>query len=198
MVDTIFSILESGAVEYTVNGKVVGPSGNQDPSIAPFDSFPAKDGEFVMACGTDKFWKRLCEVMGKAELAEDERYNSNAQRLANYTELKKEIVSWSESFTVREVEEQIVRAGIPFGRIKNMQQVCESELVKSRNMLWAVHDHGIGENIRIPGTPIKFHGSEDEVRFSAPVLGENTKEVLTDLVGYSEEKIKKLQKDAVI
>ena len=62
MVDTIFSILESGVVEYTVNGKMVGPSGNRDPSIAPFDSFPAKDGEFVMACGTDKFWKRLCEV----------------------------------------------------------------------------------------------------------------------------------------
>lgn len=198
MVDTIFSILESGVVEYTVNGKMVGPFGNRDPSIAPFDSFPTKDGEFVMACGTDKFWKRLCEVMKKPELVEDERYNSNAQRLVNYAELKKEIVSWSERFMVREVEEQIVRAGIPFGRIKNMQQVCESELIKSRNMLWTVHDHGIGEDILIPGTPIKFHGSEDEARFSAPVLGENTKEILIDLVGYSEKKIKQLQKDAVI
>lgn len=199
MVDTIFSILESGVVEYTVHGKVMHPVGNQDPSIAPFDSFAAKDGEFVMACGTDGFFQSLCKVMGEEEIAADPRFVNNTERCKNYIPaLKGKIEAWTKQHTIDEVEEAIAGAGIPFGRIQNLAEVCESDLIQERKMLWEVEDHGIGETIRIPGTPIKFHGSEDAVRSSAPLLGEHTDEILKEFLHYTDEKISDLREHALI
>ena len=63
MMDTLFSVMENFVVEYTIAGKTPHRAGNQDPSIAPFDSFRAKDGDFVMGCGTDKMYASLCGAM---------------------------------------------------------------------------------------------------------------------------------------
>lgn len=198
MVDTIFSILESGVVEYTVNNKILHPSGNQDPSIAPFDSFCAKDGEFVMACGTDQFWSSLCEEMGMPNLTDDPRFITNASRCEHYGELKPIIESWTSLYDIDEIEETIVSAGIPFGRIQNIAQVCESDLIKEHNMLWEIYDKGIGEKIKIPGTPIKFQGNEDVAVSCAPLLGEHTIQILKETLHYSDEKISFLKENTVI
>ncbi len=77
MLDTIFSILETGAIPYTLNGKIAEPAGNRDPEIAPFDVLKAKDGSFAIACGTQKFWKSLCQVMNRPELAENPHFIDN-------------------------------------------------------------------------------------------------------------------------
>ena len=198
MVDTIFSILESGVVEYTVNNKILSPSGNQDPSIAPFDSFDAKDGQFVMACGTDRFWTSLCEVIGMPNLTDDPRFITNANRCKHYGELKPIIEGWTSLHNIDEIEETIVSAGIPFGRIQNIAQVCESDLIKEHHMLWEIYDKGIGEKIKIPGTPIKFQGNEDMAVSCAPLLGEHTVQILKETLHYSDEKISFLKENTVI
>lgn len=199
MLDTIFSILETGAISYTLTGKIAKPAGNRDPEIAPFDVLAAKDGQFAIACGTQRFWLSLCDVMGMTELAEDERFIDNTARCEHYLdELKPIIENWSRQHTLAELEAMITGAGIPFGRICNTKQVCESKIIKRRHMLWQVDDPAIGETIFIPGTPIKVHGCEDKPERPAPLLGQHTDSILRDWLHMDDGEIKTLHEHHVI
>ena len=106
MVDTLFSVMENFVVEYTIAGKTPHRAGNQDPSIAPFDSFHAKDGEFVMGCGTDKMFAALCQAMGREDLINNPLYITNLARCEHYLDgLKPEIEAWTTTKTIAELEE---------------------------------------------------------------------------------------------
>lgn len=199
MVDTVFSILETGVVQYTIQGIVAKPEGNRDPVIAPFDAFRAKDGMFVMACGTNKFWRALCEAMGRPELAEDPRFINNSVRVENYIPtLKGLIEDWSTGLSLDELEEKISGAGVPFGRIQNIQQACESDLIRRRNMLWNIYDPAFDREISFPGTPIKMHGCKDALERPAPMLGQHSEKILAELLHKSPEEIDTLKEKKVI
>lgn len=198
MVDTIFSILETGIVQYTIGDVIAGPVGNRDPVISPFDAFKAADGMCVIACGTDKFFASLCEAMGKPELANDARFLNNTLRCENQEVLKSIIESWSTTLTMDELEEKIVGAGVPFGKIQNTAQACESDIIKRRNMLWTVDDPAIGESIQIPGTPIKIHGCEDKPERPAPLLGQHSEKILSEILHKSAEEIRELKFENII
>lgn len=199
MVDTVFSILEAAVVQYTIKGTISKPEGNRDPVIAPFDAFQAKDGMFVMACGTDKFWRALCSAMGRPELAEDPRFVDNASRVENYLPTLKGIIEeWSTGLEVDRLEELICAAGVPFGRIQNIGQACESQLIKRRNMLWKVYDPSFGKEINIPGTPIKMHGCEDKPERPAPQLGEHSEEILSGILHKEQKEIDRYKAEKVI
>ena len=197
MMDTLFSVMENFVVEYTIAGKTPHRAGNQDPSIAPFDSFRAKDGEFVMGCGTDKMYGALCGAMGRAELASDPRFLTNLARCENYGELKPMIEAWTTTKTVKELEEIISGLAIPFGEILNIPQAAEHPQTKERNMMWDVYQPGMERTIRIPGTPIKIHGESDEPQKAAPLLGEDNVNIFGAL-GYDAETITALASKGVI
>ncbi len=199
MVDTIFSVLETGVIQYTVKGVVSKPEGNRDPVIAPFDAFKAKDGMFVLACGTDKFFRALAGAMQQPELAEDARFKTNSARVENYIPTLKTIIEqWSTKYTVDELEDIISAAGVPFGRVQNIAQACQSDIIRSRNMLWTVDDPAFGHEIDIPGTPIKMHGCEDAPYKAAPVLGEDTDKVLKTLLSLSDAELERLHASGTI
>lgn len=183
MMDTLFSVMENFVVEYTIAGKTPHRAGNQDPSIAPFDSFHAKDGDFVMGCGTDKMFAALCDAMGKTGLSTDPRFDTNINRCAHYDTLKPLIEDWTQTKTIQELEEIISSLKIPFGKILDIPQAAEHPQTKERNMLWEVFQPGMERNIRIPGTPIKIHGETDEPQKAAPILGEDNAAVYGTL-GY--------------
>lgn len=199
MVDTVFSILETGVIQYTLKGIISEPSGNADPVVAPWDSFQAKDGQFIMACGTEKFWQDFCKASGLVWMLEDPRYIDNPSRVKNYrSNLKPEIEKWSMNHTIDELEDIITEAGIPFGRIQNAKEATECELIKSRNMVWEYYDPAFGKKIKYPGCPIKVHGVEDKITKPAPLLGEDNVSVLNELLGLSEEEVSALQEKGVL
>lgn len=198
MVDTIFSVLETGIVQYTIGGIISGPVGNRDPVIAPFDSYRAADGLCVVACGTDKFFAALCGVMGKPELAKDPRFTNNSLRCANYPELKAIIEEWTSQNSLEDLERLILAAGIPFGKVQNTAQACASDFIKRRNMLWTVQDPAFEEPIQFPGTPVKMHGCEDKAQRPAPGIGQHNEEILSGLLGKSAGEIEALKAENVI
>lgn len=199
MVDTVFSILETGVMQYTIKGIVSKPEGNSDPVIAPFDSFKARDGQFVLACGTNKFWAALCRAMGKPELIEDPRFINNSKRVENYIPTLKGIIEdWSMQHSVDELEELISGAGVPFGRIQNIKQACECDVIRRRNMLWDVYDPAFGREIEMPGTPIKMHGCADRADKAAPGLGEDTERLLCGILGLGHDEVEKLREEGVV
>lgn len=199
MVDTLFSTMENFVVEYTIAGKHPHRAGNQDPSIAPFDSFQAKDSDFVMGCGTNKMFAGLCQAMGREDLIDDPRFNTNLNRCDNYLrDLKPIIEEWTQTKTVAELEEIICGLSIPFGPILTIPEISEHSLTKERNMLWDVYQPGMDKTIRIPGSPIKIHGEEDKAQKGAPILGEDNFAVYTEILGLSAEEIKSLEEKNVI
>ena len=198
MLDTMFSVLEAGVIDYTVNGKIAEPVGNRDPGISPFDVFEAADGKFVIACGTQKFWLALCDVMDREDLKLDPRFLDNELRCTNNTLLSEIIASWAMQHTVEDLENKIISAGIPFGTILNVKQACELDVIRERNMLWTVHDNGIDEDIQIPGTPIKMQGCTDEPRCSAPLIGQHNEQILKNLLKMSDQEISTLKANHVI
>lgn len=91
-----------------------------------------------------------------------------------------------------------MRSKIPFGRIQDIPTITESSLIKERNMIWEVEQPGMDGKIRIPGCPVKIHGEPDEVQKASPVLGEDTGDVLKELLNMAEENIDNLRKKKVI
>lgn len=89
-------------------------------------------------------------------------------------------------------------AGIPFGRICNTKEACESEIIKRRHMLWQIDDPAFGETISVPGTPMKIHGCADQAERPAPQLGQHTDAILHDLLHLDMDAIKNLHETNVI
>jgi CoA:oxalate CoA-transferase len=198
MVDTLFSTMENFVVEHTIEGKHPHRAGNMDPSIAPFDSFSGKDGDFVMGCGTDKMFAGLCKLMNKEDLITNPLYNSNVKRVENYhTGLKAIIEEWTKSKTVDELEELITEIKIPFGNILTIPEVVNHPQTAVRKMLLEVDQPKMGK-IMMPGTPIKIHGKPDSIEKASPLLGEDNEAILADILGYGKEKIELLKASQVI
>lgn len=188
MVDTLFSILENAVVEYTVAGNVPQRSGNADPGIAPFDAFMAQDGMFVMGVGTNAMWNKLCNLMGKPELYKDPRYLTNDDRCKNYLpDLKNDIEAYTRTKTKEELQKIMNEAGIPFGFILTVPEAAQQPQISIREMLVEVNDPVLGP-IKIPGVPIKMHTTPGSVVRPAPMLGENTSDVLAG-IGFSAQDI---------
>ena len=198
MMDALFSVMENLVVDYTVTGEIPMRAGNADPSITPFDSFHAKDGDFVMGCGTDKMFVEFCDAIGKSYLYKDPRFDNNYHRSCNYLpDLKREIEEFTTTKTVAEMEDLLVSLKIPVGRIQNIKEACEHPQLAERNMLWTVHQPGMDADFTMPGTPIKIHGEPDELIKPAPLLGEDNDAILKEL-GYSAEQIAKFKEDGAI
>ena len=200
MMDVLFHNLENAVVEYTVGGVTPGQVGNVDPAIAPFDIFPGKDGMFAMGVGTNKMWGEVCAAMGKMELHKDPRYLTNDDRVKNYFgpgALREQLVAWTQTKTVAEMEEIMVGAGIPFAPVLDVPQATEHPQTKARNMIQEVDDPVMGK-IRICGIPIKIQGISDQIYRPAPQLGQHNTEVLKELLGYDDKKLDELKQNKTI
>ena len=143
MLDTIFSILETGALSYELNGDIVEAVGNRNLSVAPCDILEAADGQFALVCGTQRFWRTLCQIMGKPELADDPRFADNKRRCEHYPdELKPIIEGWSRQHTLDELEKQLSDAEIPtLGQhtddiLKNIVHLTAEEIAR-------LHEEGV-------------------------------------------------------
>ena len=196
MVDTMIHVMDHFIIDYTILGEKHSRSGNNDQSIAPFDSFRGKDGMFVLACGTDAMFAKLCGLMERPDLLRDPRFATNYDRCNHYAALKPEIESWSSAKPVGELEEALLGLGIPFGRIQNVEQVVRNPQTRARNMLWELDQPGMGKVV-VTGNPIKISYEEDKPDKAAPVLGEDNLKVLTSL-GYTENDIAAFARAGVI
>lgn len=197
MVDTLFSILENAVVEYTVAGNVPHRSGNSDPGIAPFDSFMAKDGMIVMGVGTNVMWAKLCDLMQRPDLVEDPRFVTNDDRCKNYLpDLKKIVEDYTTTLTGKELETLMNQAGIPFGFIHTVPEAANHPQLQHREMLVEVEDPALGK-IKIPGIPIKMHGTPGSINHSAPTLGQHNEEIIGSL-GWTKEAIDELAAQGIV
>lgn len=188
LLDSQVAWLANIGQNYLATGEVPARYGNAHPSIVPYETLPAADGEIAVAVGTDEQYRKLCAAIGRPDLHEDERFATNQARVANRAIL---IPLLQGIFRLRPSKEWIdllLAIGIPAGPINNVAAALEDEQVRARNMVQEVH-HPTAGTIKLLGPVAKFSRTPAAIRLAPPPLGYDNRAVLCDLLGYSEEEI---------
>ena len=183
--DSQLGWLANVASNYLISGKLPKRHGNAHANIVPYQSFQASDGWFAIAVGNDKQFARLCEMLGKPEIAMDEKFSTNSGRVQNRAEIIPLLASIFKAASVSEWLAKLDEAEIPCGPIQNFEQVFSMPTVKEREILVKMDHPTIGE-IPLVGSPLKMSDTPVEYRLHPPLMGEHTDQVLREL-GYLDD-----------
>ena len=197
LLDAQVAWLANVASSFLVSGKRPGRFGNAHPTIVPYQSFAARDGVFCLAVGNDSQWQKLCQVLDHAEWATDPRFTTNPARVQHREVL---VPLLQEVFSTQDVVfwlHKIAAVEVPCGPVQALDQVFADEQVVARDMIWAVLHPTAGE-IRLVGSPLKLSETPAACRSHPPLLGEHTEEVLTSLLGYSPDEVRRLRAEKAI
>jgi CoA:oxalate CoA-transferase len=159
--------------------------------ITPFEGFKTKDRLLIIAAGNDNLYTRLCRVIGLPELCSDERFLTNASRTDHVDELRELLEARLADKTADEWMEILQAEDIPCGPINTIDKLFENPQLAARNMLVEVDQPGIGK-VSVAGNPIKYSTvpAEEEIPHDpAPSVGQHTREILVDLLGYTEDAV---------
>jgi len=197
MLDCQVALLENALARYFVSGEVPGPLGSRHPAITPFQFFHASDGYVVIAAGNDGLWRKLCEALEIIELIDDARFANNALRTENQAALEPLLEQALGRRAVAEWVEVLGAAGIPCGPIHTIAQVADDVQVAAREMIIELVHPQAGSQA-MPNSPLKFSETPVRLEKAAPLLGQDTEEVLRSLVGLNEGDVEDLRRAEVI
>ncbi len=161
--------------EYLVSGEDKGRMGNAHPTIVPYQTFDASDRPVAVAVGNDAQFRRLCEAVGRADLADDERYATNPERVANREVLVEILQGEFSKLTADEWVEKIREAGVPAGPVNALADVFSDEHVLSSGILQTV-EHPAAGVLKMLASPVLVDGERPPVRRPPPTLGQHTEE----------------------
>ncbi|HET7477908.1 MAG TPA: CoA transferase [Rubrobacteraceae bacterium] len=174
--ESTLSWLANRGQEYLISGKDTGLIGNAHPSIVPYQTFDASDKPIVVAVGNNTQFAALCRAVGRPDLAEDERYATNPDRVANREELIEVLQEEFGKRTADEWAEEIRAAGVPCGPVNTLADVFEDEHVLGSGILREV-EHPAAGTLKTIGSPVLLDGERLPIRRPPPTLGQHTDEV---------------------
>ena len=197
LLDAQVSGLANIASNYLVAGKEATRWGTAHESIIPYQVFDTKDHPIAIAVANQKLWVNFCKVVGKAEWANDPRFETNPKRVENREQLLPLVIELLAQKPCAEWMELFVAASVPCGPVNNMERLMADPQVHHRKMIEEVPHPTIG-TLRLAGIPIKYSETPGAVRLPPPLLGQHTDEVLTEVLGCSPERLDELRKQGAI
>ncbi len=182
LVDSQVGVLANQALNYLISGKVPRRIGNAHPNIVPYQVFPVADGHIIIATGNDSQFGRLCALLGESKIAEEPRYRSNSDRLANREELIARLSALTLRWRRDDLLAKLEELGVPAGPINTLEQVFADPQVIHRGMR-IDRPSAAAKGGTIPGvrTPIIIGGRPMAAERPSPRLGEHTAEVLREI-----------------
>ena len=183
---------------YQSTGRIPQRIGNRYESTYPYDTFPTKDGDVVIAAGNNKLYGLLCDVMGRPELKTDPRFLEVKDRVANHAALREEISPWTQQHTIDEVDKLLNDAGCPACPVNTIDRlVVDPQIAGARGMFPTINQPGIGE-LAITAIPQHLTRTSSQPRKPAPLLGEDNAAVYGQMLGLDEAKLAELKEKGVI
>ncbi|HEX2345930.1 MAG TPA: CoA transferase [Gaiellaceae bacterium] len=183
-------------VGYFADGTVPTGQGTMFPMVAPYQVFPTRDGELMIAAGNDRLFALLCDVADLPELVSDGRFRTNPDRVGNREELVALLSERLRTRSTTEWRELLAGAGVPAAPVADVADVAASEQTEALGMLQPLAHPSIPE-LRLAAVPLSFDGKRAAHRSPPPLVGEHTTEVLRE-VGYSDAEIAALAAEGVI
>jgi crotonobetainyl-CoA:carnitine CoA-transferase CaiB-like acyl-CoA transferase len=197
MLDTHVAWLANQGMNYLATGENPPRLGNQHPNISPYQEFPTEDGYIVLAVGNDPTFARFCRAFGCEHLLSDERFKTNANRVANRDLVTETLTPVMRSRTTAAWVEALEREKIGGAPINTLKDVFADPHVVARGMVVPMQ-HASGAEVKVIANPVKLSATPPELRTPPPVLGEHSDEVLTGLLGMSAAEVAALREGGVV
>jgi formyl-CoA transferase len=195
--ESVFNCMESLLPEYSAFGAVRGPAGSALPGIAPTNAYRCKEGAYALIAGNgDSIFKRLMNLIGRADLANDPTLGDNTGRVARVEEIDQAIQAWTLQKSVDEVLEALDSASVPAGKIYNIADIAADPHYAARGMLQQI-TLADGSTLKVPGVVPKLSLTPGQHRRNAPDLGQDTDEILKEM-GLNAEQIHRLKAAGIV
>ena len=195
--EAVFAMMESMLPEYGQGGFVRERSGAALPGIVPSNTYPCRDGKFVViGANADSIFRRMMRAIGRPDLADDPSLANNEGRVRRTEELDRVIGEWTAAHDLDAVLAVLDKAEVPSGRIYSIADIAADLHYQARGM---IERHALGKDaeVLLPGHVPKMSETPAETRWIGPKLGEHTDAVL-GAAGYGSEEIKGLRERGVV
>jgi len=196
--EAVLQVMESLVPEYVASGYVRERSGSVLPGIAPSNVYTCKDGEYLIGANQDTVFGRLCDAMGRPELAKNPRYVNHVARGKHQEELDALISDWTKTLTIAELEDKMVAAGVPAGRLYRPQDMLDDPHFQAREAIIGVPHPRWGE-VKMQNVFPKLSATPGSVRRRAPeTIGQDNADVYGEMLGLDEAALAELQARGII
>lgn len=187
LLDVALFAMAPYVTQFLRRGELPERAGSAQPSGGAIQNFETQDGLIYVVAGTDHMFKNFCKVLNREDLSKDLRYATRQGRARHRVEIAEMLTKETRKFTSDELEAKLLAADVACGKVRNIGQIVQEPHVQKRGILEEVDYPSLGK-IAAVKTPIFFSGKAGPFRRRAPMLGEQTKEVLREL-GYSDQEI---------
>ena len=195
--NTSLSMLINVASNYLVGNLQPERYGNGHPNIVPYSDFQCNDGFIAIAVGNDNQFARLAQCLGNPEWAENDLYRTNSDRVINRDDIEQKITSVLLTKSVKTWLDLFEDHGIPCSKINSVSEALESTQAKVNKMVLA-QDHPTVGKFRTLGIPYSFSQTPAKMSLAPPLLGADTDDILTKIIGLETKEIEKLRNDGVL
>ena len=191
--ESALHFLGPAILDYTVNGRVQGRTGNRDPHMAPHGVYPAagEDRWVAVAVRDDGDWRLLCEVMGRPELSEDARYATATARLERWEELDEILARWTVERAAEEIEGLLQGRGIPAHVVQSGSELYADPQLHHRGHFVEL-PHEVHSTTTVEGSRFKLARTPAKIERSGPTFGRDNQYVLETILGYTPDRIAEL------
>jgi crotonobetainyl-CoA:carnitine CoA-transferase CaiB-like acyl-CoA transferase len=181
---------------YLADGTIPSPQGTRFPMVAPYQVFPTRDGELLIAGGNDRLFQAICEVAGMPELAADPRFRTNPDRVRNRDELYALLVERLHEDDTAAWQERLTAAGVPAAPVADVAGVLSSPQTEALQLMQSL-PHPRIDGLQLPALPLSFDRERAVHRSAPPDVGEHSAEVLRE-AGFTEAEIETLAAAGVV
>jgi crotonobetainyl-CoA:carnitine CoA-transferase CaiB-like acyl-CoA transferase len=196
--ESVFRFTDTLITAYDKLGSMRERSGNAHYAASPGDHYPTSDGRFIaLTVAADNVFKRLAEAIGRPELGDDPKFAVHRIRVKHYGEINGIVAEWIRDHSVADVTAALEKHGVPHSLIFTPKDIAADPHYAARGSIATVEHPTLGP-IKMPGVFPRFSNFTPDPIRAAPGLGEHANEVLTDVLGYSQEKIDELRKSETI